>query len=405
MRILIATYSRDLLGGVEKYLQAVIPGLIQQGHSVGLLYEIPSKNAEARIDSQAAPVPSWCSMELGLDLVLRSAATWKPDIVYSHGLDDSRLEGALIERYPAIMYAHTYLGTCVSGRKCHAWPRLQPCARQFGAACLLLYYPRRCGGLNPRTTWKLFEVQAKRKSRLPGYDAVLVASRHMHREYEQHGVSSSRLHLVPLFATDGNPLANAPGAKDPGGRILFIGRLMDVKGAHYLLEAISSAANKLGRRLTLTIAGDGPDRGKLQEAARRLAVAVEFAGWVDAEKKRDLLLQADLLAVPSLWPEPFGLVGIEAGCLGVPAVGFAVGGIPDWLIPGESGEIAPGDPPTAVGLADAIVRALADPGHYHKLCAGAWEVARQFSLDRHIEQLEGILSVGMSSTRLIPTAV
>src|SRR6202034_271377 len=98
----------------------------------------------------------------------------------------------------------------------------------------------------------------------------------------------------------------------------------------------------------------------------------------------DLMRQADLVAVPSLWPEPFGLVGIEAGCFGVPAVGFAVGGIPDWLIPGQTGELAPADPPTVEGLAEAIVRALEDPAHYQKLCSGAWEMAKRFSLERHL---------------------
>jgi glycosyltransferase involved in cell wall biosynthesis len=101
--------------------------------------------------------------------------------------------------------------------------------------------------------------------------------------------------------------------------------------------------------------------------------------------------QADLLAVPSVWPEPFGLVGIEAGSIGLPAVAYAVGGIPDWLLPGQSGEVAAADPPTVDGLADAIVRALADPGHYANLCRGAWEVAQRFTLDTHIAKLVPIL--------------
>jgi glycosyltransferase involved in cell wall biosynthesis len=251
--------------------------------------------------------------------------------------------------------------------------------------------------------WQLFQMQSKSKSRLHEYQTVLVASRHMYQQYEQHGVSPSRLQLLPLFATDHIAPADPPLAKDISGRILFIGRLMDVKGVDYLIEAVSGAEEKLGRPLTLTIAGDGPDRGKLQEKARRLAVAVEFAGWADAEKKLELMRQADLLAVPSLWPEPFGLVGIEGASLGLPAVGFAVGGISDWLIPGVSGEIAPGDPPAVAGLTDAIVRALADPGHYNQLRRGAWEVAGKFSLDRHLEQLEGILRFGTSSAQFVPT--
>jgi glycosyltransferase involved in cell wall biosynthesis len=102
---------------------------------------------------------------------------------------------------------------------------------------------------------------------------------------------------------------------------------------------------------------------------------------------------ADLLAVPSLWPEPFGLVGIEAGSLGLPAVGYASGGIPDWLVPGETGELAPSDPPTVDGLSDAIVRAFASGEHHAKLCLGAWKQAQRFTLEKHLAQLEPLLGI------------
>jgi len=183
MRILIATANRIVLGGVEKYLQSLIPSLIDRGHSVGLLYEYPSSIREQWIDTEAGHVPSWCSKELGVEPTLRALQAWAPDVVYSHGLDDATLERRLLDSYPVALYAHTYYGTCVSGRKSHSWPRIQPCGREFGASCLALYYPRRCGGLDPRTMWQLFQLQAKRKSMLPDYTAVLVASRHMFREF------------------------------------------------------------------------------------------------------------------------------------------------------------------------------------------------------------------------------
>ncbi|MGP0073333.1 MAG: glycosyltransferase family 4 protein [Bryobacteraceae bacterium] len=405
MRILIGTLSRSLIGGVEKYLQSLIPALLRHGHSVGLLYQYPPEANIERIDSGLDRLPAWCSMELGRESALRSIEAWAPDVVYSQGMDDGELERSLLESYPVALYAHTYWGTCISGRKCHSLPRLSPCARQFGAACLLLYYPRRCGGLNPRTMWKLFQLQSEKKSRLAEYQAVLVASRHMYREYQQHGVGEDRLHLVPLPMDDNPAGAASPPRKALGYRVLFVGRLMDVKGITYLLRAIPRAAAKLERSLHLTIAGDGPQGAELEGLARRLSLAVEFTGWVDTEQRSNLMRQADLLAVPSLWPEPFGMVGIEAGRFGVPAVGFRVGGIPDWLIPGQTGELAPGDPPAVEGLAEAIVRALGDGEHYQKLCAGAWEFARQFSLDRHIPQLEAILSARTPAQPLIPSIV
>jgi glycosyltransferase involved in cell wall biosynthesis len=167
--------------------------------------------------------------------------------------------------------------------------------------------------------------------------------------------------------------------------------LTDLKGGRFLIEALRQAREHLARPLALVVAGDGSERPQLEGLARRHALPAEFLGWIDAPRLRAVMRQSDLLAVPSLWPEPFGLVGIEAGCVGLPAVGFAVGGVPDWLIPGESGELAPADPPTVAGLAAALVRALADPGRLARLRHGAWQSAARFTRESHLLCLEGIL--------------
>ena len=93
---------------------------------------------------------------------------------------------------------------------------------------------------------------------------------------------------------------------------------------------------------------------------------------------------SDLLVVPSLWPEPFGLVGPEAGHSGLPAAAFDVGGIADWLKDGVNGYLAPGDPPSSEGLAKAITRCLSDPANYQCLRQGAIESARHFSMRTHV---------------------
>jgi glycosyltransferase involved in cell wall biosynthesis len=239
--------------------------------------------------------------------------------------------------------------------------------------------------------WKKFARQSQMKSRLPQYQAIMVASNHMYRELEHHGVSPHRLHLVPLPAADCTLLQTQPTKKTPRGRILFVGRLTDLKGTDYLVKAINMAARKLAHPLSLTIGGDGPERPKLERLARELGVPVEFAGWVQTSQKIALMREADLLGMPSVWPEPFGMVAVEAGCFGVPSVAFAVGGIPDWLVPGQTGEVAQGDPATVEGLAAAIVRALADKDHYNRLSLGAWEMARRFTLDSHLAGLEAVL--------------
>jgi glycosyltransferase involved in cell wall biosynthesis len=62
-------------------------------------------------------------------------------------------------------------------------------------------------------------------------------------------------------------------------------------------------------------------------------------------------------------------------------VAFAVGGIPEWLREGVNGHLAPG------GLADAIVRTLADPSHYAELCAGARARGLEYGLTTHLVRL------------------
>jgi glycosyltransferase involved in cell wall biosynthesis len=75
--------------------------------------------------------------------------------------------------------------------------------------------------------------------------------------------------------------------------------------------------------------------------------------------------------VPSVWPEPFGMVGYEAGAHGVPVAGLRVGGIPEWLTEGINGHVADPYPEPIAALRDAIVLALADGRHYTALRAGA----------------------------------
>jgi glycosyltransferase involved in cell wall biosynthesis len=99
---------------------------------------------------------------------------------------------------------------------------------------------------------------------------------------------------------------------------------------------------------------------------------------------------ADLLVLPSLWPEPFGLVGPEAGIRGLPAAAFALGGIPEWLTDGVNGAIARGLQ-SASSLADAVVRCLRDPVEHGRLRRGAIEQAKRFSPQRHLNFLARII--------------
>ena len=98
--------------------------------------------------------------------------------------------------------------------------------------------------------------------------------------------------------------------------LIFVGRLVSDKGASLLLDALKLMTTKP----RLTIVGDGPERAALekQTADLGLRAQVEFAGSRHGEQLADALRKHELLVVPSLWQEPFGIValeGIACGCV------------------------------------------------------------------------------------------
>jgi glycosyltransferase involved in cell wall biosynthesis len=174
--------------------------------------------------------------------------------------------------------------------------------------------------------------------------------------------------------------------------VAFVGRMTVLKGGDLLVDAIAQASHQLGRSVRLLMIGDGPQRTAWEQLASLRGVPWTASGWLTGDDRWTALRQATVLALPSTWPEPFGLVGLEAAALGIPAVAFDVGGIREWLRPGVNGHLAPADPPRASGLAAALVRVLADPEQLHAAGRGAVAVAVEMSLARHLDRLEAIFA-------------
>jgi glycosyltransferase involved in cell wall biosynthesis len=386
VRILIATTHRGVVGGTETYLRGLLPALRARGHDLALIYDVPAPDGREAFDAGCPGLPAWASDHPGS---LEEAARWRPEVCYLHGMLRPDSEEQLVSRFPTVLFGHNYYGTCVTGTKRHGWPAAGPCTRLLGPACLALNYLCRCGARRPGVLWRHYRYQRHRNELLRRYQAVLVSSRHMAGEFLRHGVAPERVAVAPLPLA-ATPLPQEPSRRPLTGRVVMAGRLTNLKGGDVLLAAVMQASASLGRELRVVFVGEGPAKARWESRAARLGAAAEFLGWCGPERLTEIFTGADLLAVPSVWPEPFGLVGIEAGCVGLPAAGFGVGGIPDWLIPGRSGESAPA-PPTALGLSAAIVRALADPDHHHRLRVGAWEVAQTFTLGRHLRVLEAAL--------------
>jgi glycosyltransferase involved in cell wall biosynthesis len=394
MRILITNEHCALVGGVESYLASAIPALLARGHEIMFLHASDAQPGRSTVTSAAPRTPS---VRAGTADALAQVAAWRPEVIYAHGIVDVNLEATLAAQYPTVFFAHSYYGACISGTKRLAFPAIKPCTRALGPGCLAHYHVRRCGGLSPLTMISQYRLQSRRRALLGRCEKVIVISRHMKHEYERQGLAPDHVVLLP-YAVDTAPEAPPPARRPQTDRILFVGRLTTLKGGRALIEATAVAARTLGRPLRVVVAGDGDERPHLDELARRLGVPIEFAGWVGAAQRTALMKSADVLAVPSLWPEPFGVVGVQAAFVGLPAVAYAIGGISDWLEPGVTGEFAPGDRPTVAGFADALVRALRDPEHLVHLRVGAWKSAHRHTMKAHLAALEPHLASAAAAT-------
>jgi glycosyltransferase involved in cell wall biosynthesis len=198
-------------------------------------------------------------------------------------------------------------------------------------------------------------------------------------------------------------------ADDRPVRLLYVGRMTRLKGGPIMLDAAALAAASLGRPLEITFVGDGPDRTRWEQKSRRLQaentnLRIKFIGVLNPADLDRVMGGADLVVVPSTWPEPFGLVGPEAGLRGLPAAAFAVGGIPEWLSDGVNGHLAPGDPPTAAGLARAIVECVRDPAELARLRSGARERSMRFNLGAHVDAVLAIFASVIGANAPVPTA-
>ena len=161
------------------------------------------------------------------------------------------------------------------------------------------------------------------------------------------------------------------------------------KGPDLLLQA----AAKIESAFHLTMVGEGNWLPELQQIACRLGIEdrVTWTGWVTPEELDEHYREARVVAVPSRWPEPFGMVGLEAMQRAKPVVGFAVGGIPDWLADGVNGFLI--DPPSVANLALKLETLLLDKQMAWEMgLQGLRKVGQDFCFESHVERLEAVLS-------------
>lgn len=172
------------------------------------------------------------------------------------------------------------------------------------------------GGLQRHGNRALGLVQKRQLRRLDAICSVSAPAQAFAKKY--YGVASSVVpNMIDVSAWRGVLHPHA-------GRIVFLGRLVPRKGCAELLRAVLELPEPLRSNLEVLIAGDGPERQKLEKFARRHKLRqIVFLGYIDERHKRDLLASAELAVFPSLGGESFGIVLIEAMAAGA---GVVLGG-------------------------------------------------------------------------------
>jgi glycosyltransferase involved in cell wall biosynthesis len=370
------------VGGAERYWETVLPALASEGVRVRLLAREIARGAapgvaarELRWADDGGP-PSAAAARAVVDELRRE----RPDVVVTASVFDTAVLDAVRAAAPRwIARVHDHRAFCPTGDR--VFPQFEAvCSAPMGGACRGATIVRGCvHGPRPSSFRRIAEREGLR-DRLALADGVLVSSEHMRATCIANGIDAARIAITPPPLPDAAYAARP--AKRPHARtLLFASRLTPRKGLRSLLSSLAHIP--AADRPHLVVAGDGDAEERDARAqAEADGVGVTWRGHLTASTLRAAIDAADAVAVPSLWPEPFGLIGIEAQARGRPAVAYRVGGIGEW-IDGAGIAVRRGDE----GALASAIGAVLDERAWPELAATARERAERYRLGAHVERM------------------
>jgi len=391
MRILQVVHYSDM-GGIENYTRDLFAELEHRGHQVvvvatghavpGLarpgrsLHFLPELRGPSHVDHR---------LTTELDEVVRTEA---PDVAHIHFCVNPLVARLMQRTMPIVWFVHNYGAFCPSGSRlfqrtdtiCHL--RHVPNPR-----CLLNAYTKRCNTAQPGRLGASYRNAKAARDALRSADAIVCDSEYVRCRYIEAGFAGERIGVLP------SPVPT-PSEADMNGSareslVLFVGRITPEKGLDYLLRAVAMVSTPHH----LMVVGNGYELERQRALAAELGLngRVSFMGALDRPALYDLYRRAALVAVPSVWAEPFGMVGPEAMSVGTPVVAFRVGAIPEWLADGETGFLV--DSQDVPGLAARIDLLLKDRALASRLGARGRQVMRErFTISEHVDRLERIFT-------------
>jgi len=217
-----------------------------------------------------------------------------------------------------------------------------------------------------------------------GADAVVAPCTFMRDRLVDGGFPASRLHVIPQPAL---PLPEV-GQVEKGDYILSFGRISPEKGLDTLIRAYLA----LDPAEDLVLAGasfDGCAEALAAMIPPEKRTRIRFPGFMEGQALSRLVAGALLTVVPSRWFDNAPLSVLESALAGVPVLGAAIGGIPELITPGRTGQLfAPDD---VADLAATLGTMLADrPGLTRMGATAKADAAARFGLSRHFDTLTAL---------------
>lgn len=400
MRILNIHDQASVTGGAEQIILRICNELTNRGHEIAVAYAAGSSEEIQTL----ANFPCYVlDGNADGDLGCEKAYTWihhviqesKPEILLVHNIFDFKFLSWLKGWRPVVRYVHDERVFCLDRSKLLPLPREPICTIQLSKACLLCIighaYWKRHLGRRPANIWKYVKLLQERQRILhwlKNVDHIVTDGGYLRDALVQNGLPEGRITSLsfPLEMELGDALGRPDGA--PGDFVLFAGRLEREKGCHLVIEALPL----IDCDVNLVICGAGPELNKLQSLSKKLGVEnrVYFVDWLPNGELKKFFAHAIAVAVPSLWPEPLGMVGIEAMSFGKPVIAFDVGGIGEWLRHGLNGLMVPrGD---IRGLAEALKKLTQNAQLTAKMgAAGRRLYEEKFRFDLSISKLLRVL--------------
>jgi len=338
MRLLFVHERFGAFGGAEANVLVTATELRRRGHTLAILHGASTGKDEApwraTFGERFALPPS------GAVPAVRAAVNdFRPDVVFVHKMADLEVVAALTQVDPPVVrMVHDHDLYCMRGYKYHPVTR-QICTRPASGYCVFpcaAVLVRNRNGRFP-VQWMSYgdkrrEIELNRK-----FERVIVASTFMKEELARNGFEPAHIEIHPPVP------ASAPSSLQPSfsprNRIVYAGQVIRGKGVDILIESLARLRNVF----ECIILGDGSHRAYCEQLAQRLGLAdrVHFVGFVSQSKIADYYRDASVAVMSSVWPEPFGAVGLEAMRHGLPVVAFDAGGIREWLVDGWNGFLIP----------------------------------------------------------------